>query len=89
MVAEEGEGELCTFSAFSFFKIMSTGEALVRFESMIFFSTAAAAPGSCPELELEVAFFSDLYPGVGAQWSWWYCRMMLFFKLLLQFSQRT
>ena len=84
-MAEEGEGELCTFSV-SFFRIMSTGEALERFESMIFFSTAAA-PGS-PE-ELEVDFFSDFCPGVGAQWSMWYCRMMLFFKLLLQFSQRT
>ena len=85
-MAEEGDGELCTFSV-SFFRIMSTGEAVDRFESMIFFSTAAG--GSCPPEELEIVFFSDFCPGVGVQCSMWYCRMMLFFKLLLQFSQRT
>merc|ERR1719500_203386 len=55
---------------------------------MIFFSTAA--PARVEELdEEEVVFFSDFCPGAGVQWSMWYCRMMLFFKLLLQFSQRT
>ena len=86
-IAEEGDGELCTFSV-SFFRIMSTGEAVDLFESMIFFSTAA--PARVEELdEEEVVFFSDFCPGAGVQWSMWYCRMMLFFKLLLQFSQRT
>ena len=81
-MAEEGDGELCTFSV-NFFRIMSTGEAVDRLESMIFFSTHS------PPEELEIVFFSDFWPGVAVQWSMWYCRMMLFFKLLLQFSQRT